>query len=118
MHSHDDLDIHEIIDFSAFRPGRYTRATGEPLDIRVDGAVGYSLRLIPSNKVVARFASTQHAWIAVAAQLERGVPAKCLVLDWHGADGSRGRVSSGRTLAAMALSVVGLPRRTTARAAS
>jgi hypothetical protein len=32
-----------------------------------------------------------------------------LVLDWHGADGSRGRVSSGVTLEYLARSGLGLP---------
>jgi hypothetical protein len=107
MPSHDDLDIPEITDFLGFRPGRYARELGEPLEIRIDGAIGYSLRLIPSNKVVARFSSTLQAWPAVAEQIERGVPARCLVLDWHGADGSRGQVSSGRALASTAASIVG-----------
>lgn len=51
----------KITDFTGWEIGRYARKPGEGLDIRVDGAVEYTLRLIPSNKVVGRFASTYEA---------------------------------------------------------
>jgi hypothetical protein len=72
------------------------------------GAVGYSLRLIPSNKIVGRFVTTREAWPAVLTEVERGIPAKCLVLDWHWANGRRGRVSSGRLLVSTARSGLGV----------
>jgi hypothetical protein len=107
MNSHDDdLDIPEVTDFNGFGPSRYARKTGEPLELRIDGAIGYSLRLIPSNKIVARFTSTLDAWAAVAAEVDRGIPAKCLILDCDFPDGRRSRVSSGRSLVWTALSVV------------
>ena len=112
MHTYDDdddadLDIPEITDFSGFQRGRYIREPGEGLDIRIDGAIGYSLRLIPSNKVVGRFSSTFDAWPAVLAEIARGIPAKCLVLDWHWANGRRGQVGSGRLLVSVARSGLG-----------
>ena len=108
MHTHDDdCEIPEISDFSGWEPNPYARKPGEGLDIAIDGAVGYSLRLIPSNKVVGRFASTYEAWPAVLAELDRGIPERLLVLDWHGADGSRGPVTSGKLLAIIARSGIG-----------
>jgi hypothetical protein len=103
----DDFEIPEITDFTGWEIGRYARKPGEGLDIQIDGAVEYSLRLIPSNKVVGRFSSTFEAWPAVLAELERGIPARLLVLDWHGANGTRGRVGSGRLLASVARSGIG-----------
>lgn len=84
--------------------GRYARRAGEGLDIRIDGAVGYVLRLIPSNKGVGRFASTLDAWPAILAEVARGIPARCLVLDWHGANDERGKVRSGRLQVSVARS--------------
>jgi hypothetical protein len=103
----DDFEYPEITDFTGWEVGRYAPKPGEGLDIRVIGAVEYSLRLIPSNKIVGRFASTHEAWPAVLSELDRGIPARLLVLDWHGANGTRGRVSSGRLLALVARSGIG-----------
>ncbi|MGA2513522.1 MAG: hypothetical protein ABSG37_07870 [Candidatus Limnocylindrales bacterium] len=89
--------------------GRYTRASSEEFGIVIDAAVGYSLRLIPSNKILGRFASTREAWPVVIAAVEAGRSPRMLVLDWHGADGSRGAVSSGATLEYLARSGLGLP---------
>ncbi len=108
MHTNGaDLDEEFEYDFSKGELGRYALKPGEGLDIRVIGAVGYSLRLIPSNKVVGRYASTYEAWPAVLSELDRGIPARLLVLDWHWANGKRGRVSSGRLLAFLARSGIG-----------
>ena len=109
MHTNDaDVGTSPEYDFGSGQLGRYARRPGEGLDISVDGAVGYSLRLIPSNKVVARFASTSDAWPAILVEVERGIPARCLVLDWHGASGERGQVGSGRLLVSVARSGVQL----------
>ena len=91
-------------DFSSGEFGRYAGSPGEGLDIHVDGAVGYALRLTPSNKIVGTFASTLDAWPAILAEVERGIPARCLVLDWRGANGTRGQVGSGRLLVSVARS--------------
>ena len=83
--------------------------TPDGFGISIDGAVGYSLRLIPSNKILGRFASTHDAWPAVIAAVEAGRAARMLVLDWHDAEGSSGPVSSGVTLEYLARSGLGLP---------
>jgi hypothetical protein len=103
----DDLEIPEITDFSGWEIGRYARKPGDGLDIRIDGAVEYSLRLVPSNKIVGRFPSTFDAWPAVLDELNRGIPARSLVLDWYGAKGAHGKVASGRVLAFVARSGIG-----------
>ena len=90
-------------------PGRRPGRPIEEFGIAIDGAVEYSLRLIPSNKILGRFPSTHEAWPAVVAAIESGRSPRMLVLDWHGADGSRGRVSSGVTLQYLARSGLGLP---------
>ncbi len=110
MHTNDDadLDFADIIEFGNVEVGKYARMEADGFGIVIDGAVAYSLRLIPSNKIVGRFVSTREAWPAILAEMGRGIPAKCLMLDWHGADGRRGRVSSGRLLVSIARSGLGL----------
>jgi hypothetical protein len=89
--------------------GRMAGQPSKEFGIAVDGAVAYSLRLTPSNKVLGQFASTHEAWPAVLAAVEGGRSPRLLVLDWLGADGSVGRVSSGVTLEYLARSGLGLP---------
>lgn len=89
--------------------GRHASLSGDGFGIDIDGAVAYSLRLIPSNKMLGRFASTHDAWPAVIAAVEAGRTPRRLVLDWHRADGSRGPVASGVTLEYLARSGLGLP---------
>ncbi len=109
MHTNDDdADLEQVeFDFSRARLVNRPRSP-EGFGIVIDGAVGYSLRLTPSNKILGRFASTREAWPAVLAAVERGIPSKCLILDWHWANGRRGRVSSGRQLVSTARSGLGL----------
>jgi hypothetical protein len=104
----NDADL-ERVEFD-FTRARLVNRPGSPegFGISIDGAVEYSLRLIPSNKILGRFASTREAWPAVLAAVERGMPAKCLVLDWHWANGRCGRVSSGHLLVLTARSGLGL----------
>ena len=113
----DDLDIPEIVDFTGFR-----RATGprfpNGFEIKIDDAIGYQLRLIPSNKIVGRFASTRDAWPVVQSELARGIPARCLVLDALFADGDRYRVTSGRILEVTARDGLGQPSDRPARRAA
>jgi hypothetical protein len=91
----------------------------EGFEIRIDDATGYSLRLIPSNKVLGRFTSTRDAWPVVVAEIEHGIPARCLVLDAQFADGGRERVGAGRILEATARAGIGQAvTRRPARAAS
>ena len=104
----DDADLERVeFDFSRARLVNRPRSP-EGFAIAIDGAVGYSLRLIPSNKILGSFVSTREAWPAVLAAIERGMPPKCLILDWHWANGRRGRVSSGRQLVSTAWSGLGL----------
>ena len=109
MHTNDDdADLEQVeFDFSRARLVNRPRSP-EGFGIVIDGAVGYSLRLVPSNKILGRFVSTHEAWPAVLAAVERGIPSKCLILDWHWANGRRGRVSSGRQLVLTARSGLGL----------
>jgi hypothetical protein len=108
MNTNDDADLERVeFDFSSARLVNRP-ISPEGFSIVIDGAVGYSLRLIPSNKILGQFESTREAWPAVLAAVERGMPAKCLVLDWHSGDGRRGRVSSGRVLVWTAQTGLGL----------
>ena len=112
----DDLEIPEI-DFTGPRlPNRYARAPGEKTEICIDGAIGYSLRLIPSNKILARFASTLEAWPAIIATVEGGRSPRTLSLDWNGKDGTGGSISAGPRLERWARLNNGEPRRYPRRA--
>ena len=95
----DDLEIPEI-DFSTsvWLPNPFARKPGERHEICIDGAVGYQLRLIPSNKVLARFVSTLDAWPAIIAAVDGGRSPRTLSLDWQGADGTVGSISAGPRL--------------------
>ena len=110
MRTNDDgnPDFADILESGKVEIGRYARMEAAGFGIVIDGAVEYSLRLTPSNKILGRFVSTREAWPAVLAAVERGMPPKCLILDWHWANGRRGRVSSGRLLASPARSGLGL----------
>ena len=105
-------------DFSQAR-----QATGprfpEGFGIRIDGATAYSVRLIPSNKVLARADATPELWSVVLDAIDRGIPARCIVLDAHLEDGNRYKVGAGGTLEAIARAGVGTDAaRTRSRAAS
>ena len=89
--------------------GRHSRRSAAGFGIVVDGAVGYALRLIPSNKDLGRFATTHDAWLAVIAAVEEGRLSRMLVLDWYDADSGRGKVASGATLEYLARTGLGLP---------
>jgi hypothetical protein len=108
MHTSDDnFDVKRVeFDFT-----RATRAKGprfpEGFEVRIDDATEYSLRLIPSNRILGRFTSTRDAWPVVMAEIERGIPVRCLVLDAHFADGDREKVGSGRTLEYIARAGIG-----------
>jgi hypothetical protein len=78
----DDDDIRpdtSQVDWSRAEVGRRTRKPGEKVEIFIDGAVGYQLRLLPSNKVLARFDSTLEAWPVIIATVESGaLRGRCL----------------------------------------
>ena len=109
MHTNDDDANLERVEFDFSRARLVNRPrSSEGFGIVIDGAVGYSLRLVPSNKILGRFVSTREAWPAILAAVERGMPAKCLILEWHWANGRRGRIASGRQLVLTARSGLGL----------
>src|SRR3972149_4312523 len=94
----DDLEIPEIDASAPWLPNRYAKAPGEKTEIFIDGAIGYSLRLIPSNKILARFESTLEAWPAIIATVEGGRSPRTLSLDWNAANGRSGSISAGPRL--------------------
>jgi hypothetical protein len=77
---------------------RRTRKPGEKVEIFIDGAVGYQLRLIPSNKVLARFNTTLEAWPVIIATVEAGRSPRTLSLDMLDAAGCSASVSAGPRL--------------------
>lgn len=108
----DEFFIPEI-DFSnvEWRPNPFARKPGEKTEICIDGAVGYSLRLIPSNKILARFESTLEAWPVIIDTIESGRSPRTLALDWNGRDGRSGSVSAGPRLEGFARINNGEPHR-------
>ena len=96
----DEFFIPDVsgLDWSKAQVGRPGRRLGEKTEIFIDGAVGYSLRLIPSNKILARFDSTLEAWPVIIATVEGGRSPRRLSLDWVLADGSFGSISAGPRL--------------------
>lgn len=93
-----DLEIPEI-DFSkGLGPNPFAAKPGERSEIRIDGAVGYQLRLIPSNKVLARFDSTLEAWPAIVDLVSRGRSPRTLSLDWIDTAGCARSISAGPRL--------------------
>ena len=90
-----DFDIPEF-DWERAVRARPTRRPGEKREVRIDGAIGYSLRLIPSNKILGRFASTIDAWPAIIAAVDDdGRSPRTLALEWVAADGTQERISAG-----------------------
>jgi len=86
------------IDWSKAEVGPHPRKPGEKSEFFLEGAVGYQLRLIPSNKVLARFETTLEAWPAIIATVEGGRSPRTLALDAIMADGTAARVSAGPRL--------------------
>ena len=94
----DEFFIPEI-DFSIPPlPNRFARQPGEKTEIFIDGAAGYQLRLIPSNRVLTRFVSTLEAWPSIIATVEAGRSPRTLSLDAVFADGTFGSISAGPRL--------------------
>lgn len=104
------------LDWSKAVIGRRARKPGEKTEIFIDGAVGYSLRLIPSNKVLARFESTLEAWPVIIATVEGGRSPRTLSLDWVAADGRTESISAGPRLERWARHSNGEPRPSAGRA--
>jgi len=86
------------LDWSKAEVGRRARKPGEKTEIFIDGAVAYQLRLIPSNKVLARFDTTLEAWPVIIATVECGRSPRTLALDVILTDGRVALVSAGPRL--------------------
>jgi hypothetical protein len=93
----DEFFIPDVsgLDWSKAAVGRRARKPGEKTEVFIDGAVSYQLRLIPSNKVLARFGSTLAAWPVIIATIEDGRSPRTLALDAILADGTTALVSAG-----------------------
>lgn len=83
------------LDWSEAKGSPHPRKPGEKSEFFLDGAVGYQLRLIPSNKVLARFESTLEAWPVIIATIEGGRSPRTLALDAILTDGTVVMVSAG-----------------------
>ena len=96
----DEFFIPDVsgLDWSKTVAPRRIRKPGEKVEIFIDGAVGYQLRLIPSNKVLARFKSTLEAWPVIIAAVEAGRSPRTLSLDMLDIAGCAMTVSAGPRL--------------------
>ena len=96
----DEFFIPDVsgIDWSKAEVGRRARKPGEKSEYVLDGAIAYQLRLIPSNKVLARFQTTLEAWPVIIATVEGGRSPRTLVLDVIMADGRVLLLSAGPRL--------------------
>ena len=96
----DEFFIPDVsgLDWSKAEVGRYAKEPGEKTEICIDGAVEYRLRLIPSNKILARFDSTLEAWPVIIRTIEGGRSPRTLSLDAILADGRSWKISAGPRL--------------------
>ena len=83
------------LDWSKAKGSPHPRKPGEKSEFFLDGAVGYQLRLIPSNKVLARFDSTLKAWPVIIATIEGGRSPRTLAMDAILTNGTVVMVSAG-----------------------
>jgi len=93
-----DLEIAEIVSFEGWVPNAVGARVGEATEVHIDGAHGYQLRLIPSNKVLGRFRTTLEAWPAIIAAVASGRSSRTLSLDWIDADGCPRSIAAGLRL--------------------
>ncbi len=93
----DEFSIPDVsgLDWSKAEVGRRARKPGEKTEVFIDGAVAYQLRLIPSNKVLARFETTLEAWPVIIATIEGGRSPRTLAFDAILSNGRIGLVSAG-----------------------
>jgi len=87
------------LDWSKAEGSPHPRKPGEKSEFFLDGAVGYQLRLIPSNKVLNRFETTLEAWPVIIATVEGGRSPRTLALDAVMANGTLTMISAGPRLA-------------------
>ena len=86
------------LDWSKAKGSPHPRKPDEKSEFFLDGAVGYQLRLIPSNKVLARFDTTLEGWPVIIATIERGRSPRTLALDAILTEGTVLMVSAGPRL--------------------
>lgn len=86
------------LDWSKATGSPHPRKPGEKSEFFLDGATGYQLRLIPSNKVLARFDTTLEGWPVIIATIEGGRSPRTLALDAILTDGTVIMVSAGPRL--------------------
>jgi hypothetical protein len=100
----DELFIPDVsgLDWSKAEVGRYDRKPGEKTEVRIDGAVAYELRLIPSTKMIGRFVSTLDAWPAIIAEADAGRSPRTLSLDAIDRAGKRWHMAAGPFLLSFA----------------
>jgi hypothetical protein len=93
----DDLFVPDTsdLDWSKAEVGRHARKPGEKTEVFIDGAVAYQLRLIPSNRLLARVDSTLEARPVINATIESGRAPRTLAFDANLADGRAVLVSAG-----------------------
>ena len=96
----DEFFIPDVsgLDWSRATGSPHPRKPGEKSEFYLDDAVGYQLRLIPSNKVLAHFGTTLEAWPVIIATVEGGRSPRTLVLDAIFTDGTVGLISAGPRL--------------------
>jgi hypothetical protein len=100
----DEFFIPDVsgLDWSTAEVGRPAHRAGEKTEICLDGAIEYQVRLIPSTKVIGRFASTLEAWPAIIAAIEAGRSPRTLSLDAIGPSGQRWHMAAGPFLESFA----------------
>ena len=86
------------LDWSKAEVGRRAVRRREKTEVRLDGAVAYELRLIPSMRVIGTFKSTLDAWPAILRAAESGRSPRTLSLDAIGAAGQRWHMAAGSFL--------------------
>jgi hypothetical protein len=90
------------VDWNTVAMRRLRPAANERTEVRLDGAVEYQLRLIPSTRVIGRFATTLDAWPAILAAADSGRSPRTLSLDAIGPSGQRWHMAAGDFLVTFA----------------
>lgn len=99
-----DLDIPEADEsfWDGAVTGWYWDKVKDGYDIAIDGAVGYRLRLTPSNKILATGGTARDVFRAYLDEVARGRLPRMMIVDWCWADGRTGRLAGGANLAEIA----------------
>jgi hypothetical protein len=79
-------------------------------DIRVDGAVAYAVRLIPSNQPLGEYDDTTRAFARVLDEIEAGRHQRTLAVDVCLPAGRRDLIAAGARLERLARSALVRPQ--------